>query len=166
MRPIVLRRTSYMCALRVPVHLPEPARFAIHESLLAKALHCKTASRGNKRRTSELRTRTRGSRAFDIAEKHSLAQMIQPKNIGCRWYSSVFFLRQPTGHWFSCQMGVSHWSPSVGKTDEDQRQPMFFCCIIWAIESSDLRRLSQSPLHCQPYSRGRPRQSRSDGLFR
>ena len=58
--------------------------------------------------------------------------MIQPKNIGCRWYSSVFFLRQPTGHWFSCQMGVCHWSPSVAKTDEDQRQPMFFGCIIWA----------------------------------
>ena len=61
-----------------------------------------------------------------------IAQMIQPKNISCRWYSSVFFLRQPTGHWFSCQMGVCHWSSSVAKNDEDQRQPMFFGCIIWA----------------------------------
>ena len=64
--------------------------------------------------------------------------MIQPKNIGCRWYSSVFFLQQPTDHWFSCQMGVSHWSPSNAKTDEDQRQPMFFGCIIWAIETKIL----------------------------
>ena len=63
----------------------------------------------------------------------TIAQMIQQKNIGCRWYSSVFSLWQPTGHWFSCQMGVCHWSPSVAKTDEDQRQPMFFCNIIWAM---------------------------------
>ena len=63
-----------------------------------------------------------------------VAQMIQPKNISCRWYSSVFFLWQPTGHWFSCQMGVCHWSPSVAKTDEDQQQPMFFCNIIWAYQ--------------------------------
>ena len=64
-----------------------------------------------------------------------IAQMIFQKNIGCRWYSSVLFLWQPTGHWFSCKMGVCHWSPSVTKTDEDQRQPMFSCNIIWANRS-------------------------------
>ena len=67
-------------------------------------------------------------------EREREAQIILQKNIGCRWYSSIFFLRQPTGHWFSCQMGVCHWSPSVAKTDEDQRQPMFSCNIIWARE--------------------------------
>ena len=43
-------------------------------------------------------------------------------------YSAIalLFLWQPTGHWFSCQMGDCHWSPSVAKTDEDQRQPMCF----------------------------------------
>ena len=72
---------------------------------------------------------------------YTIAQMILQKNIGCCWYSSVFFLWQPMGHWFSCQMGVCHWSPSVAKTDEDQRQPMFFCNIIWAIsEQSYYRR--------------------------
>ena len=48
------------------------------------------------------------------------AEMIDKKNIGCRWSSSVFFVQQPTGHWFSCQMGVCHWSLSVAKTNEDQ----------------------------------------------
>ena len=28
----------------------------------------------------------------------AIAQLILQKNIGCRWYSSVFFLWQPTGH--------------------------------------------------------------------
>ena len=58
--------------------------------------------------------------------------MIQQKKHRLSLVSSVFFLPQPTGHWFSCQMGVCHWSPSVAKTDKDQRQPMFLCCIIWA----------------------------------
>ena len=52
--------------------------------------------------------------------------MTLQKNIAGRWYSSFFFLWQPTGHWFSCQMGVCHWSLPVAKTDEDQRQPIFF----------------------------------------
>ena len=95
---------------------------------------------------SRLRPRREGSHGCYIClERHnisegcgfstSLAQMILQKNIDCRWYSSVFFLWQPTGHWFSCQMGVCHWSPSVAKTDEDQRQPMFFCNIIWATKA-------------------------------
>ena len=34
----------------------------------------------------------------------------------------VVSLRQPTGHWFSCQMAVCHWSPSVARTNEDQHK--------------------------------------------
>ena len=30
----------------------------------------------------------------------------------------VVSLRQPTGHWFSCQMAVCHWSPSVARTND------------------------------------------------
>ena len=59
----------------------------------------------------------------DIAKKHRLSLVL----VG-------LFSLATNGHWFSCQMGVCHWSPSVAKTDEDQRQPMFFCNIIWAIE--------------------------------
>ena len=66
---------------------------------------------------------------------HSIAEMIDQKNIGCHWSSSVFFVRQPTGHWFSCQIGVCHWSPSVAKTDKGQGQPMFFWSIIFPIAS-------------------------------
>ena len=36
-----------------------------------------------------------------------------------RWFSLVVSLRQPTGHWFSCQMADCHWSLSVARTNED-----------------------------------------------
>ena len=42
------------------------------------------------------------------------------KNIGCCRSSSVFFVRQPTGHWLSCQMGICHWSPSVARTNDNR----------------------------------------------
>ena len=41
------------------------------------------------------------------------------------WNSLVVGLRQPTGHWFSCQMAICHWSPSVARTNEDQHKSAF-----------------------------------------
>ena len=76
---------------------------------------------------------TQGALVQWLSSCFSVAKMIDQKNIGCHWSSSVFFVQQPTGHWFLCQMGICHWSPSVAKTDEDQRQPMFFGLSFWLV---------------------------------
>ena len=63
-----------------------------------------------------------------------IAQMIQQKNIGCRWSSSVFATdgdQWQTPIWHENQWPVGCQRK---KTDEYQRQPMFFCNIIWAKE--------------------------------
>ena len=62
--------------------------------------------------------------------------MILQKNIGCCWSSSVFATdgdQRQTPIWHENQWPVSYQRK---KTDEDQQQPMFFCNIIWAIDSS------------------------------
>ena len=50
----------------------------------------------------------------------AIAQMILQKNIGCRWYSLVFFLWQPTGH--STMPNGSLSLVTIGR--EDRRGPM------------------------------------------
>ena len=56
------------------------------------------------------------------------------------WYSLVVGLHQPTGHWFSCQMAICHWSPAV--SHKDQQVPTQECYIIsandwWQIERTE-----------------------------
>ena len=49
------------------------------------------------------------------------------------WYSLAVGLRQPTGHWFSCQMPVMSLV-TVGR--EDPQGPTKKCYIIWAVIQS------------------------------
>ena len=52
----------------------------------------------------------------EIEVFYTLTQIIYHFCIGTRWVSG---LRQPTDHWFSCQMAICHWSPLVTRTNED-----------------------------------------------
>ena len=79
--------------------------------------------------------------------------MIQQKNIGCRWSSSVFAAdgdQWQTPNWHENQWPVGCQRK---KTDEYQRQPMFFCCIIWAIMSKKCALGSFQCLRCYSWER-------------
>ena len=69
---------------------------------------------------------------FNFQSLDWLALMMLPKNIGCRWYSSVF--ATDGDQWQTPIWHENQWLVGcrTKKTDEYQRQPMFFGNIISA----------------------------------
>ena len=86
--------------------------------------------------------------------------MIQPKNIGCLWSSSVFATdgdQWPTSIWHDNQWPVGCWRK---KTDEYQRQLMFFGCIIWANETMHWMGAGEQKHNTRSESSGKARQKK------